>query len=92
VPDRRPEDAGVVVRLDRLVAALGGPEYRITYPNGDQAACVSVVFDAIVVGGRPTADGDETSDVGWFSPGELPSIDLNDLNRCLLDHVMPLLA
>lgn len=30
------EEAGVEVRLTRLVTALGGPEFRLTYPNGDQ--------------------------------------------------------
>jgi len=40
------EEAGIAVRLGRIVAALGGPEYRIAYPNGDQAACVPIVYEA----------------------------------------------
>ena len=100
-PDESPEDAarreaeeeaGVVVRLGRLLAALGGPEYRITYPNGDEAACVAVVYDATIESGDPAPDGDETSEVGWFHPAALAGLGLNDLNRHLLDAVVPLLT
>lgn len=47
-PDEAPEDAArrealeeanIEVRLLRLVVALGGPEYRIVYPNGDLTSC-----------------------------------------------------
>ena len=82
----------MVVRLGRLLMALGGPEYRITYPNGDEVACVPIVYDATVESGRAAPDGDETSEVGWFHPGELATLDLNELNRHLLAAVIPLLA
>ena len=78
------EEAGVVVRLTRFLIAVGGPEYRITYPNGDKAACVPIVYEATVESGEPTPDGEETSEIGWFRPNELETIDLNDLNRVLL--------
>jgi len=99
-PDESPEDAArreakeeanVVVRLGRLLTALGGPGYRITYPNGDRAACVSVVYDATIDSGRAAPDADETSEVGWFHPGELATVDLTELNRHLLAAVVPLL-
>jgi ADP-ribose pyrophosphatase YjhB (NUDIX family) len=85
------EEAGVQVRLGRLLAAVGGPEYRITYPNGDRAACVASVFEAEVEAGTPRPDGDETTEVEWFRPDELASVDLNALNRHLLAEVVPLL-
>lgn len=80
------------VRLGRLLAALGGPGYRITYPNGDEAACVAIVYDATVESDTPAPDGDETYEVGWFHPDQLVSIDLNEINRLLLAAVLPLLA
>lgn len=80
----RREEAGVVIRVDRLLTAVGGPDYRITYPNGDEAACVPIVYEATVVSGDPTPDGDETSEVAWFHLDDLPRVDLNDLNRVLL--------
>ena len=86
------EEAGVDVRLGRLLTALGGSRYRITYPNGDEAACVPMVFEATVESGTPRPDGEETCEVGWFHPGELGGVDINDLNRHLLDAVLPLLG
>lgn len=86
------EEAGVDVRLGRLLTALGGSRYRITYPNGDEAACVPIVFEATVESGTPRPDGEETCEVGWFPPGELGGVDINDLNRHLLDAALPLLG
>ena len=41
--------------LGRILGVVGGPEFRITYPNGDQTSYVSTVFDATVTGGTPDA-------------------------------------
>src|SRR5262249_30208729 len=60
------EGAGVVVTRGRVLAALGGPDYRITYPNGDRAACVPIVYEGTVSSGIPRPDHDETSEVNWF--------------------------
>ncbi|WP_129669993.1 NUDIX domain-containing protein [Phytoactinopolyspora endophytica] len=72
------EEAGVVVELTRIITALGGPQFRLTYPNGDKTAYVSLVYEARVIGGSPRPDHDETIDVGWFHPHELARIDLGD--------------
>jgi 8-oxo-dGTP pyrophosphatase MutT (NUDIX family) len=99
-PDESPEDAavreaaeeaGVVVRLGRLLAALGGVEYRLTYPNGDEISSVPIVFEATVESGTPRPDRDETSAVAWYHPHEMQSLDINGLNRHLLAAVLPLL-
>jgi 8-oxo-dGTP pyrophosphatase MutT (NUDIX family) len=65
------EEAGVVVEIGRVRAVVGGPQFRLSYPNGDLVSYVSIVFDARVVGGQPQADGEETSEVAWFSVPEL---------------------
>ncbi|WP_240723385.1 NUDIX domain-containing protein [Haloactinopolyspora alba] len=75
------EEAGVEVELTRLVAALGGPEFRITYPNGDQAAYVSIVYEARVLSGRPAPDHDETLAATWVPLDELGTVDLGDFAR-----------
>ena len=62
---------------------LGGPDYCVTYPNGDEPAYVVTVFDATVVGGTPRPDGDETSEVGWFEPDALPLAQMGGLARAL---------
>jgi hypothetical protein len=66
---------------------LGGPEYRLTYPNGDQTSYVVTVYDATIIGGTPTADGDETSAVEWWDTTSLPSNQMSTLTRALLRDV-----
>ena len=42
------EEAGIVVQLGRMVDVVGGPDYRIAYPNGDLTAYVSAIYEATV--------------------------------------------
>jgi hypothetical protein len=55
----------------------------VTYPNGDQTAYVVTVFDATVIAGSPRPDGEETSEVGWFHPEELPFGEMGGLAKAL---------
>ncbi|MGD0881749.1 MAG: NUDIX domain-containing protein [Acidimicrobiales bacterium] len=81
------EEAGVTLRLGGILAVLGGPEYRITYPNGDRTSYVSTVFDAEVIDGTPTPDGEETSEVRWWEPDDLPYGEMSTFTRALLRDV-----
>jgi putative hydrolase of HD superfamily len=78
------EEAGVVVELTGIRAVVGGPQFRMTYPNGDLVNYVPTIFDALVTDGEPRADGDETIDVAWFTTAELPDIDLSEFTIALL--------
>lgn len=75
------EEAGVDVKLTCILTAVGGPEFRITYPNGDRTAYVSIVYEAVVVSGSPRPDHDETVDVAWFGRDALAAIELGDFAR-----------
>ena len=46
----------------------GGPDYRLTYPNGDQVAIVSALFACRVLEGEPIADGRELLALRYFPP------------------------
>ncbi|GAA1861118.1 hypothetical protein GCM10009687_30420 [Asanoa iriomotensis] len=48
--------------------------FQLTYPNGDQAHVVGVTFLAGRVAGAAVADGEEGSELGWFSPEQLPAL------------------
>jgi 8-oxo-dGTP pyrophosphatase MutT (NUDIX family) len=78
------EEAGVTLRLGPILAVLGGPEYRMTYPNGDQTSYVVTAFSAEVTGGRPRPDGDETSAVQWWDLDDLPRHNMSRLTLALL--------
>lgn len=70
------EEAGITVELVRLLDVLGGPEYQVRYPNGDQAAYVTAVYTARVIAGAPdAASGDgEIAECAWFAPRRLPQL------------------
>ncbi len=84
--DERPEDAarrevleetGLTVTIDGIVTVLGGPEFRVRYPNGDEIAYVATVYRGTVVGGEARPDGDEVSAVAWFAIDSLRDVKLN---------------
>lgn len=77
------EETGLEVELTGILGALGGPDFRITYPNGDRTAYVSVVYAARVLSGTARPDGEETDDLRWFSRAELadPDAPLGDFAR-----------
>jgi 8-oxo-dGTP pyrophosphatase MutT (NUDIX family) len=77
------EEAGIRVELGAILGVLGGPDYRVTYSNGDESAYVVTVYDATIVEGTPRPDGEETSEVGWFKPDELPVSQCGRLTRAI---------
>jgi ADP-ribose pyrophosphatase YjhB (NUDIX family) len=85
-PDEAPEDAarrealeevGVHVELIGLRGVFGGLAYRVRYPNGDEVAYVSTLFDAKITYGTPTPDQDEVVEARWFTTEELVRLKLN---------------
>jgi len=78
------EETGLQIGRPRLLDVLGGTDYEVTYPNGDRVAYVTAVFQAGIAGGMPVADQEEISELGWFTPPQLPSVDLNRFTRALL--------
>lgn len=81
------EEVGVRIRIDRLRAALGGPAYRVEYPNGDRCAYVLSAFDATILEGTPAPTDDEVAEVAWFTTAELSGLHLDPLNRRLFDDL-----
>jgi 8-oxo-dGTP pyrophosphatase MutT (NUDIX family) len=80
------EEAGVSLSLGNILAVLGGPQFRVTYPNGDITSYVIVVFQATVVGGVPQPDEDETCAVQWWGTDDLAGLELSSLTRVLLNE------
>jgi 8-oxo-dGTP pyrophosphatase MutT (NUDIX family) len=79
------EEAGVVLQIDGIRAVVGGPQFRLTYPNGDLVSYVATVFDARVLDGEPRPDGDETIAVEWFAPDRLRATELSAFTVALFD-------
>jgi ADP-ribose pyrophosphatase YjhB (NUDIX family) len=81
------EEIGTEVRLGRLLDVLGGPDYEVTYPNGDRTAYVTAVYEAEIISGAPAIADGELSEVAWFTPAELAQIKLSRLSHALLSAI-----
>jgi 8-oxo-dGTP pyrophosphatase MutT (NUDIX family) len=78
------EETGLHVELTRLLGAYGGPEFVVTYGNGDRTSYLMVVFEGKVLGGRQHPDGEEILEVRWFEERELDDLGLSDWMREVL--------
>lgn len=82
------EEAGVVVEPLRIAGVYGGPGYRVTYSNGDEAAWVVTIFEGRLVSGEPAPSDDETIEVGWFTEDELDALPQSEATRMTLRDVL----
>lgn len=64
------EETGLRVEIKKLLGVFGGPEFRVTYPNGDMAYYTTIAFEACVIGGSYRPDGVEIKDLRYFTEGE----------------------
>jgi 8-oxo-dGTP pyrophosphatase MutT (NUDIX family) len=78
------EEIGSDIELVRLLDVLGGPDYEVTYPNGDRTAYVTAVYEARIISGSPAPSDGELSEIAWFTPDELPALSLSRFARALL--------
>lgn len=96
-PDEAPQDAvvrevweetGLVVEPVRLCGVFGGPEFRVTYTNGDEAAYVMVVFECRAIGGELRVDREEALEARYVAASELQSVNLSTWARALLPPLL----
>lgn len=66
------EETGLHVEPIKLVGLFGGKRQVVQYPNGDKMAYISATFECRVIGGEIIPVSDETLDVRWFAPHEMP--------------------
>ena len=66
------EETGVDVAVERV---LGVATHPVDYPNGDRCEYLSITFLCRAAGGTARVNDDESLDVGWFEPTELPELE-----------------
>lgn len=64
------EETGLLVEPTRLAAVLGGPDFHVRFPNGDELSIVSLVFECRPLRGTLQPDGEETLEVGFYPQAE----------------------
>jgi 8-oxo-dGTP pyrophosphatase MutT (NUDIX family) len=81
------EETGLLVEPVRILGVYGGPEFVVTYPNGDRTSYLMTVFECRPVSGEARPDGHEIAEVGYFSREQLSSLDLSRWARIVLPEV-----
>lgn len=81
------EETGLLVEPVQIVGVYGGPEYRVTYPNGDVVSYVMTVYECRVVSGEMAPDNEEILEIRYFSKTELESTQTLPWVRIILRDV-----
>lgn len=76
------EEAGVVVRVDRLALVQQLP--RMTYANGDQVDYLDLVFRCTWVSGDPHPADGELTEVGFYDLGAMGQVDPEHVRKVAL--------
>ena len=96
-PDESPQDAvvrevweetGLWVEPTRLCGVFGGPEFRVTYTNGDEVSYVMAVYECRRVGGTLRPDRDEVLEARFVAAQELQTLTLSPWARAILPPLM----
>ena len=66
------EETGVDVAVERL-AGIGTTD-PVTYPNGDRAQYLDMVFACRYLSGTARVNDDENTEVAWFTDAERPAL------------------
>jgi len=74
------EEAGLQVRVGRLIAVYSTPNILLEYPDGNRYQIVALYFAAEPTGGelRPSS---ETTEVGYFSLDEIERLEMGRFDR-----------
>ncbi|NNJ11315.1 NUDIX domain-containing protein [Chloroflexales bacterium ZM16-3] len=78
------EETGLILSAERLIGVYAGPDFQWTYPNGDQAQILALLFAARIVGGELRRSGHENVNIGFFPPTQLPPL-LTRTKRMIAD-------
>jgi len=81
------EETGLLVEPVRVLGVYGGPEFGVTYGNGDRVTYVMSLFECRRLGGEERPDGEETLELGWFSEADLEGLRLPAWARLVLADV-----
>ncbi|WP_129659598.1 NUDIX hydrolase [Rothia halotolerans] len=73
------EEAGVVVEVEGLAAVKSESPRR--FPNGDNVQFMDLTFRCRYLSGTARVNDDESTEVVWASPGELPEMSPRMLRR-----------
>ncbi len=81
------EETGIDVEVVSLVGIYSNPRHVVEYSDGEVRQQFSVCFACRPIGGALTTS-DETSEVGYFSPDEIETMDVHPSIRLRIQHYL----
>ena len=74
------EETGLHVKVGQLVAVYTNPHLLVEYADGNRLQLVVLMFRAKPIGGE-LRGSEETTEVRYYSRGEIGSLEMGDLDR-----------
>ena len=74
------EETGLTVRAQRLIGIYSNPDILATYDDGKKFHVVVAACEVEIVRGE-LSTSEETTQVGFFAPGAIDSLDMADFHR-----------
>jgi len=81
------EETGIDVEVVSLVGIYSNPQHVVEYSDGEVRQQFSVCFACRPIGGE-LASSDETSEVGYFSPDDIETMDVHPSIRLRIQHYL----
>jgi ADP-ribose pyrophosphatase YjhB (NUDIX family) len=81
------EETGLEVEPERVVGIYSNPQHVVEYGDGEVRQQFSVCFACRVVGGE-LAVSDESLEVGFFTPGEIEGMPVQESIRLRIGHYL----
>ncbi len=78
------EETGLHATPERIIGVYSGPEFTVTYPNGDQIISVDTIFACRIVGGTLAPDQEEVVELRYVSAVEADQLPLPSWVRLVL--------
>ena len=72
------EETGLVVTVGRLIGVYSTPHRITEYADGNRKQALDLVFEAVRLSGDLSVS-DETTELGYFSPEQMKSMDVMEL-------------
>ncbi len=80
------EETGLRAGITDIIGVFGGPDFRVTYPNGDAVSYVITAFKARLLEGDLRPDGGETAALRFFTEKEAMVLPMSALTKELVRH------
>lgn len=81
------EETGLKVEVLDISGIYTDPGHVLVYDDGEARQQFSICFRARLVGGE-IRTSDETTQVRWISPADLPRMDIHPTMRLRIEHAM----